>query len=130
MVEWVAWRRRRCTSRPSRRPPLRGLPRQRGGARLGSSGPALTGWAAAPGPAQGAGGAAAPGGGGGGGGGGCAGAPPRPPRAAPSLAAPRWIDRDAFVRLVQRHPADAALRRGLRDLAPGTTDDEPLSWLT
>ena len=49
------------------------------------------------------------------------------PGAAPALTRPRWIDRDAFVRLVERHPADAALRRELRDLAPGTTDDEPLS---
>jgi len=49
------------------------------------------------------------------------------PHAAPSLSRPRWIDRYAFVRLVQRHPADAALRRELRDLAPGTTEDEPLS---
>jgi hypothetical protein len=48
------------------------------------------------------------------------------PRAVPSLARPRWIDRDAFVRLVQRHPADAELRGELRNLAPGTTDDEPL----
>ena len=48
------------------------------------------------------------------------------PITAPSLARPRWIGRDAFVRLVQRHPADAGLRRELRDLAPGTTDDEPL----
>ena len=49
------------------------------------------------------------------------------PRAAPALTRPRWIDRDAFVRLVERHPADAALRRELLDLAPGTTEDEPLS---
>ena len=46
--------------------------------------------------------------------------------AAPALVRPRWIDRDAFVRLVQRHPADTALRRELHDLAPGTTDDELL----
>ena len=51
---------------------------------------------------------------------------PGPLRAMPSLARPRWIDRDAFVRLVQLHPADAALRQERRDLAPGTTDDEPL----
>ena len=37
------------------------------------------------------------------------------------------IDVAAFVRLVERHPADAALRRELLDLAPGTTEDEPLS---
>lgn len=40
---------------------------------------------------------------------------------------PRWIDRDAFVRLVLRHQADAGLRAELRGLAPGTTDDEPLA---
>jgi hypothetical protein len=46
--------------------------------------------------------------------------------AAPTAVRPRWIGRDAFVRLVQRHPADPALQQELRDLAPGTTDDEPL----
>ena len=45
----------------------------------------------------------------------------------PSLSRPRWIARDDFVRLVLRHPADAALRAELRDLAPGTTDDEPIA---
>jgi hypothetical protein len=48
------------------------------------------------------------------------------PRDAPSLDRPRWIARDDFVRLVLRHPADAGLRAELRDLAPGTTDDEPI----
>jgi hypothetical protein len=47
-------------------------------------------------------------------------------RDAPSLDRPRWIARDDFVRLVLRHPADAGLRAELRDLAPGTTDDEPI----
>lgn len=54
-----------------------------------------------------------------------------PPRASPqvpppSLERPRWIDRKAFVRLVLRHQADAGLRAELHDLAPGTTDDEPI----
>jgi len=44
----------------------------------------------------------------------------------PSLERPRWIDRDAFVRLVLRHQADAELRAELENLAPGTTDDEPI----
>jgi len=39
---------------------------------------------------------------------------------------PRWIGREAFVRLVVARQADATLRAELRDLAPGTTDDEPL----
>lgn len=43
-----------------------------------------------------------------------------------SLGRPRWIAREDFVRLVLRHPADAGLRAELRDLAPGTTDDEPI----
>ena len=42
----------------------------------------------------------------------------------PSLHRPRWIARDAFVRLVLRHPADAELMADLRELASGTTDDE------
>ena len=48
------------------------------------------------------------------------------PRDVPSLDRPRWIARDDFVRLVLRYPADAGLRADLRDLAPGTTDDEPI----
>ncbi len=47
-------------------------------------------------------------------------------RDVPSLDRPRWIARDDFVRLVLRYPADVALRAELRDLAPGTTDDEPI----
>lgn len=47
-------------------------------------------------------------------------------RDVPSLDRPRWIAREDFVRLVLRHPADAGLRTELRDLAPGTTDDEPI----
>ena len=43
-----------------------------------------------------------------------------------SLDRPQWIARDDVVRLVLRHPADAELRAELRDLAPGTTDDEPI----
>jgi hypothetical protein len=45
----------------------------------------------------------------------------------PSPARPRWTERDAFVRLVLRHPADTGLRAELRELAPGTTDDELLA---
>jgi hypothetical protein len=52
------------------------------------------------------------------------GVPPQGP--SPSLERPRWIDRDAFVALVLRHQADAGLRAELQDLAPGTTDDEPI----
>lgn len=44
----------------------------------------------------------------------------------PSLDRPRWIARDDFLRLVHRHPADSRLTADLRDLAPGTTDDEPI----
>jgi hypothetical protein len=36
---------------------------------------------------------------------------------------PRWLPREAFVREILRHPADAALRRELRALAPDTTDE-------
>ena len=50
-----------------------------------------------------------------------------PPRVSPpSLERPRWIDRDAFVGLILRHQADPGLRAELHDLAPGTTDDEPI----
>jgi hypothetical protein len=49
-----------------------------------------------------------------------------PQRDVPSLDRPRWIARDDFVLLVLRHPADAGLRTELRDLAPGTTDEEPI----
>jgi len=48
-----------------------------------------------------------------------------PPKAA-SLERPRWIDREAFLQIVLRHRADAGLRVELHDLAPGTTDDEPI----
>ncbi len=44
----------------------------------------------------------------------------------PSLERPRWIDRDAFIGSILRRQADAGLRLELRDLAPGTTDDEPV----
>jgi hypothetical protein len=44
----------------------------------------------------------------------------------PSLERPRWIERDAFLQIVLRHQADPGLRAELRDLAPGTTDDEPI----
>ena len=49
-----------------------------------------------------------------------------PPKAPPPLERPRWIDREAFLQLVLRHQADAGLRAELHDLAPGTTDDEPI----
>jgi hypothetical protein len=39
---------------------------------------------------------------------------------------PRWLDRDAFVAAILPHQADAGLRAELRELAPGTTDDESL----
>jgi hypothetical protein len=45
----------------------------------------------------------------------------------PSIERPRWIDRDAFLELVLRRQADPGLRAELRDLAPGTTDDEPIA---
>jgi hypothetical protein len=39
---------------------------------------------------------------------------------------PRWLPRDAFVREVVRHPADAGLRAELRELAPDATDETRL----
>ena len=50
----------------------------------------------------------------------------RLPPQGPTLERPRWIDRDAFLRLVADRQADPGLRAELRDLAPGTTDDEPV----
>jgi hypothetical protein len=44
----------------------------------------------------------------------------------PSLERPRWVDRQAFVKLILRYQADPALRAELGDLAPDTTDDEPI----
>ena len=49
----------------------------------------------------------------------------RPDGASP-MARPRWIDRASFVALLLHSQADPALRHDLRDLAQGTTDDEPL----
>lgn len=43
-----------------------------------------------------------------------------------SLDRPRWIERDDFVRVILRDLADAGLRADLRDLVPGSTDDEPI----
>jgi len=40
-------------------------------------------------------------------------------------ARPRWMSRDAFVRLVVPAQADAALRAELRELAPDLTDELP-----
>ena len=51
---------------------------------------------------------------------------PVAPSEQPSLERPRWIARDAFVALL-RAQADAGLRHELQELAPGTTDDEPLA---
>ena len=51
---------------------------------------------------------------------------PRLQPQAASLERPRWIERDAFLQLVLRHQADPGLRDELRDLVPGTTDDEPI----
>lgn len=42
------------------------------------------------------------------------------------LERPRWIERDAFVRLLIRSSADPDLRGELRELTPGSTDDEPI----
>ena len=39
---------------------------------------------------------------------------------------PRWISREVFIREFLSHQADAGLRADLRDLAGGTTDDEPI----
>lgn len=39
----------------------------------------------------------------------------------------RWIQRAALIELIQRTRADAALTGDLRDLAPDSTDDEPLA---
>jgi hypothetical protein len=59
-------------------------------------------------------------------------------RAAPARAAevpghqptpagrPRWVERDAFVRILAAAQADPGLHEELRALAPDTTDDEPL----
>ena len=51
---------------------------------------------------------------------------PAPHRPHPPLERPRWIEREAFVRLILPRQADAGLRADLRALAPGTTDDEPI----
>lgn len=39
---------------------------------------------------------------------------------------PRWLSSDEFLRRIDPHQADAALRRELAELAPDTTDDLPL----
>lgn len=39
---------------------------------------------------------------------------------------PRWVSREVFVRDVLRVQADPGLRNELRDLAGGTTDNEPI----
>jgi hypothetical protein len=50
---------------------------------------------------------------------------PMPPTT--SLERPRWVDRAAFIGLIGDGQADAGLTAELRGLAPGTTDDEPVS---
>ncbi|MGI9023453.1 MAG: type II toxin-antitoxin system Phd/YefM family antitoxin [Acidimicrobiales bacterium] len=40
---------------------------------------------------------------------------------------PSWVGRDEFVAAVLEHQADPGLAADLRSLAPGTTDDSPLS---
>jgi excisionase family DNA binding protein len=40
---------------------------------------------------------------------------------------PRWVSREAFLRGLAGRQADAALLSDLRELVPGTTDDEPLA---
>jgi hypothetical protein len=47
-------------------------------------------------------------------------------RTAQTTVRPRWIDREAFIRLAIHRQTDAELRVELRDLVPGTTDDESL----
>ena len=42
-----------------------------------------------------------------------------------ALRQPRWIGRDEFLRRFVAWPADAALRRELRELAPDMTDELP-----
>ena len=53
-------------------------------------------------------------------------APDELPPTAQTIGRPTWIDREAFVRLVIHRLADPELRVELRDLAPGSTDDETL----
>jgi hypothetical protein len=48
------------------------------------------------------------------------------PQGSRPFARPRWIERASFVQLLLRTQADSALARDLNELAPGTTDDEPL----
>jgi hypothetical protein len=47
-------------------------------------------------------------------------------RLAIAATKPRWIARDAFVRAILGHPADPGLRVELREMAPDTTDEQPL----
>jgi hypothetical protein len=55
-----------------------------------------------------------------------AGPAPAHPREPQPLERPRWIERQAFVRLILPRQADAGFRAELRELAPGTTDEEPI----
>jgi prevent-host-death family protein len=47
-------------------------------------------------------------------------------RFCPLAERPQAVQRDAFLDLVERWPADPELAGDLRDLFPETTDDEPL----
>jgi len=40
---------------------------------------------------------------------------------------PRWVSREDFIRTVVPDQADAGLAADLRELAPDTTDDVPLT---
>jgi hypothetical protein len=44
----------------------------------------------------------------------------------PSLERPRWIEREDFAKHILGAGADPGLRSELLDIAPGTTDDEPI----
>ncbi len=45
----------------------------------------------------------------------------------PADRRPRWVGRSEFVSRILAYQADAGLRAELRELAPDTTDDLPLS---
>jgi prevent-host-death family protein len=45
----------------------------------------------------------------------------------PVVRRPRWLRREEFIRRILAHQADAGLAAELRQLAPDTTDDLPLT---
>ena len=47
-----------------------------------------------------------------------------PSQDSPLPERPRWVDREAFLGLIAGRQADPGLAGELRDLAPGTTDEE------